>query len=112
MNCCPCCEKTLFVGCYNPCGMVIDFDMIVPMGMAGDWTLQLTFGRQIQRFTVSLSVGDDIKFNLSNLNEYYTYSLTLLDPDGNVVMVEVNGIEYDCFEFKTQVGAMQGIIIS
>lgn len=112
MNCCPCCEKTLFVGCYNPCGMVIDFDMIVPMGMAGDWTLQLTFGRQIQRFTVSLSVGDDIKFNLSNLNEYYTYSLTLLGPNGDIFLVEVNGEEYDCFEFKTQIGAMQGIIIS
>lgn len=112
MNCCPCCEKTLFIGCYNPCGMVIDFDMIVPMGMAGDWTLQLTFGRQIQRFTVSLSVGDDIKFNLSNLNEYYTYSLTLLGPNGDIFLVEVNGEEYDCFEFKTQIGAMQGIIIS
>jgi len=92
--------------------MVIDFDMIVPMGMAGDWTLQLTFGRQIQRFTVSLSVGDDIKFNLSNLNEYYTYSLTLLGPNGDIFLVEVNGEEYDCFEFKTQIGAMQGIIIS
>ena len=112
MNCCPCCENTLFIGCYNPCGMVIDFDMIVTGGMAGDWTLLLTFGRQKQKFVVSLAVGDDIKFNLSNLNEYYTYSLTLLDPDGNVVMVEVNGVEYDCFEFKTQVGAMQGIIIS
>lgn len=112
MNCCPCCENTLFLGCYNPCGMVIDFDMIVTGGMAGDWTLQLTFGRQIQNFVVSLAVGDDIKFNISNLNEYYTYSLTLLDPDGNVVMVEVNGVEYDCFEFKTQIGAIPGIIIS
>jgi hypothetical protein len=92
--------------------MVIDFDMIVTGGMAGDWTLQLTFGRQIQNFVVSLAVGDDIKFNLTNLNEYYTYSLTLLDPDGNVVMVEVNGVEYDCLEFKTQIGAIPGIIIS
>ena len=112
MNCCPCCENTLYLGCYNPCGMVIDFDMIVTGGMAGDWTLLLTFGRQKQKFVVSLSVGDDIKFNLSNLNEYYTYLLTLLDPDGNTVMVEVNGIEYDCFEFKTQIGAIPGIIMS
>jgi hypothetical protein len=46
------------------------------------------------------------------LNEYYTYSLTLLDPNGDIVLVEVNGEEYDCFEFKTTIGAINGIVIS
>jgi hypothetical protein len=36
----------------------------------------------------------------------------LRDPNGDIVLVEVNGEEYDCFEFKTQIGAINGIVIS
>jgi hypothetical protein len=41
---------------------------------------------------------------MPNLNENYTYTGQIIDPNGEVVNIEVDGIEYDCIEFSTKVG--------
>jgi len=47
--------------------------------------------------------GETVIFTLTNLNENYTYSGQIIDPNGEIVTLEVNGIEYDCIEFSTKI---------
>jgi hypothetical protein len=41
---------------------------------------------------------------MPNLNENYTYTGQIIGHDGEIVKIEVDGIEYDCIEFSTKVG--------
>ena len=111
MNCCNCCVKSLFLGCYSPCDMVLDFNDVVDLLDAGQWTLFLSFGRQYQQYTETFNVGDQIIFDLSNMNEFFTYDGYVLKPDGTKYTIDINGESYDCFEFMTKIGAISGIII-
>jgi hypothetical protein len=104
MSCCNCCTNTLNLGCFAPCGLAIDFSGGEPAVIAGEWVIKYEFGRRSGSQTVTLSDADPIAFTFTELNENYTYTATITDPNGNTYTRSVDGIEYDCFKFKTRAG--------
>jgi hypothetical protein len=103
MPCCNCCEKTLNLGCLNACNAVYDTGIVADAITKGDWVLELTFGSVNIYYSVNVSDGETVIFTLTNLNESYTYQGQIIDPNGEIVTLEVNGIEYDCIEFSTKI---------
>lgn len=103
MPCCNCCEKTLNLGCLNACNGIYDTGIVADAITAGTWVLELTFGSVNIYYSVDVLDGETVIFTLSNLNENYTYSGQIIDPNGEIVKLEVNGIEYDCIEFSTKI---------
>jgi len=103
MPCCNCCEKTLNLGCLNACNAVYNTGIVVDALTKGDWVLELTFGSINIYYSVNVSDGETVIFTLTNLNESYTYQGQIIEPNGEIVTLEVNGIEYDCIEFSTKI---------
>ena len=103
MPCCNCCEKTLNLGCFNACNFVYNTGIIADALTAGVWVLELTFGSVNVYYSVDVADGETVIFTLTNLNENYTYSGQIISPDGEVINIEVDGIEYDCIEFSTKI---------
>jgi len=104
MACCNCCENTLNLGCINSCDAAFDTGIVADALTAGVWVLQLSFGSVSLYYSVNVLDGDPVIFTLENLNESYTYTGQIIDPNGVIVNISVNGIEYDCIEFSTKVG--------
>jgi hypothetical protein len=103
MPCCNCCEKTLNLGCLNACNAVYNTGIVVDALTEGVWVLELTFGSVSIYYSVDVEDGETVIFELTNLNESYTYQGQIIDPNGEIVTLEVNGIEYDCIEFSTKI---------
>jgi hypothetical protein len=110
MPCCNCCEKTLNLGCLNACNAVYDTGIVVDALSEGVWVLQLSFGSISIYYSVDVEDGETVIFTLTNLNENYTYQGQIIDPNGEIVNVEVNGIEYDCIEFSTKVALYNNLL--
>ena len=104
MACCNCCEKTLILGCLNSCDAVFDTGIVADAITEGRWYLILTFGSISITYFIDVKDGDSVIFDMPNLNENYTYTGQIIGHDGEIVNIEVNGIEYDCIEFSTKVG--------
>jgi len=102
MSCCNCCENTLNLGCINSCDAVFNTDIIATI--AGVWILQLNFSNITIYYSFNAALFDIVIFTLENLNESYTYKGQIIDPNGEIVNISVNGIEYDCIEFSTKIG--------
>lgn len=103
MPCCNCCEKTLNLGCLNACDAVYNTGIVVDALTEGTWILELTFGSVSIYYSVDVEDGETVIFTLTNLNENYTYQGQIINPNGEIVTLEVNGIEYDCIEFSTKI---------
>ena len=103
MPCCNCCEKSLNLGCFNACNFVYNTGIVVDALTEGVWVLELTFGSVNVYYSVDVLDGETVIFTLTNLNENYTYSGQIINPNGEVVNIEFNGIEYDCIEFSTKI---------
>ena len=102
MACCDCCQKTLNLGCINSCDAGFDTGIIATI--AGVWILQLNFGNTKIFYSFNAAMFDTVIFSMTNLNESYTYTAQVIDPNGNIVSFSIDGIEYDCIEFSTIVG--------
>lgn len=105
--CCPCCDNTLTLGCFDPCGLIFDTGTIAGIGEDGTYTLILGFGRRDFRIEQDVAVGEPIKFSIPEVNENYTYIAQIKKPDGDVWMFG----EYDCFKFTTKLGGEPEIIL-
>lgn len=103
MPCCNCCEKSLNLGCFNACNFIYNTGIVADALTAGTWILELTFGSVNVYYSVDVLDGETVIFTLTNLNENYTYSGQIIDPNGEIITLEVNGIEYDCIEFSTKI---------
>ena len=110
MACCNCCENTLNLGCLNACDAVFNTGIIADALTAGRWYLILTFGSISITYFIDVKDGDSVIFTMTNLNENYTYTGQVINPQGEIVNFEVDGIEYDCFEFSTKVGLSNNTI--
>ena len=104
MACCNCCEKTLNLGCINSCNALFNTGIVADVLNEGVWVLQLTFGSISIYYSDNVVEGDTIVFDMPNLNENYTYTGQIIKPNGEILNIEVDGIEYDCIEFSTKVG--------
>lgn len=102
MPCCNCCEKTLNLGCLNACNAVYNTGIVADFFNEGIWVLELTFGSVTLYYSREVSANQIVIFELTNLNENYTYQGQIIDPNGEIISIEVDGIEYDCIEFSTK----------
>jgi hypothetical protein len=110
MSCCNCCNNTLNLGCFNSCDLTLNTGIVATAITAGTWVLELDFGRRVIYYSVDVADGETVVFNITNLNENYTYQGVLIDPNDNQVSFEVSGIEYDCIQFTTQIGKFDNLI--
>jgi len=100
--CCPCCDNTLNLGCFSPCGLIFDAG-IVGIGEGGEWSLRLDFGRRFLIFDNTFIDGQAIRFQLSNINELFTYTATITKPDGSIfTFTDIDSNVFDCFRFSTK----------
>ena len=104
MACCNCCENTLILGCINSCDAVFNTGIVANAITEGVWVLQLDFGSITIYYSADVLDGEEVIFTMTNLNESYTYKGQIIDPNGEIVNISVNGIEYDCIEFSTKIG--------
>lgn len=103
MSCCNCCKKTLNLGCRNPCNDIYHTGIVANSSTVGVWILELTFGSVSIYYSVDVLDGEEVVFTLTNLNENYTYSGQIIDPNGEIINIEVDGVIYDCIEFSTKI---------
>ena len=106
-NCCICCEfKTLKMGCVTTCeNLVISYTSPVQQ----NYTLVMQFGGQITEITSTIDAGLPLQFDISDLNESYTFTAYVrndITGDKIVFLDNIGGVfnRYDCFLFKTKVG--------
>ena len=111
-KCCKCCENTLNLGCFDPCGIQFEVGQSVPVGEAGQWALYLNFGRKLLAYRNELIEGQPINFLVGCINAYYTYTGYIEKPDGTTLYFVKDGIEYNCFQFSTQIEAKPGIMLN
>lgn len=103
MPCCNCCQKTLNLGCLNACNAIYDTGIVVDFFNEGVWVLELTFGSVNIYYSREVFANQNVIFEFTNLNENYTYSGQIINPNGDIVNIEIDGIEYDCIEFSTKI---------
>lgn len=103
MPCCNCCEKSLNLGCFNACNFIYNTGIVADFMNEGVWVLELTFGSVNLYYSRQVFANQTVIFELTNLNENYTYQGQIIDPNGEIITLEVNGIEYDCIEFSTKI---------
>lgn len=96
MSCC--CDKILFFCKQKSCGE-IDFD--VKAQLEGVHKLVTTFIGVEITIEKSFLPDDKIIFPLDQLNENYTYTCQLFDPEGNKILIRKDDVDYDCFVFET-----------
>lgn len=99
MNCNCCCTKTLDFCDQDVCG---ELDLDIKAQLPGVHTLVVHFLNVQYSLQSDLQVDENIVFSLEGLNENYTYTATLFDPNGKQILIKKSGVEYDCFTFHTQ----------
>jgi hypothetical protein len=68
---------------------------------SNDYSLVLDFLGQTVTIIQEQTEGDNIKFDVSMLNENYQYTGQVFDPSGEIVNIEDSPNSYDCIRFKT-----------
>lgn len=103
-NCCICCGyETLKLGCVTTCeNLVISYTSPSQQ----NYTLVVQFGGQITEITSTIDAGLPLQFDISDLNESYTFTTYIRDDatGDKMIFVDGSGTIYDCFLFKTKVG--------
>lgn len=101
MSCC--CLKTLNL-CSKPiCGLLILDKIVGESGESGDvlFTLVLDFLETTVTLSQAQTIGENISFDISMLNESFEYTGQIFDNAGNVVKITSGEVDYDCIKFKT-----------
>lgn len=93
-----CCIKTLNL-CKKPvCGNLV---ITQAAALNGNYTLLLDYLETSISVVSYQTAGEDIFFNISDLNENFQYTGQIFDSSGNLVTVEDSPESYDCIKFKT-----------
>ena len=101
MSCDCCCKKTLNLCSTSVCDEGIDFGITAQID--GDHKMIVDFLGLQYVITETFAVDDKIIFPVDSLNESFTYSGRVYEPDGKQVLIEKDGVQYDCFKFKTTI---------
>lgn len=93
-----CCLKTL-----NLCKKPVCGNLVINQASAlnGNYTLLLDYLETSISVVTYQTAGEDIFFNLSDLNENFQYTGQIFDSSGNLVTIEDSPDSYDCIKFKT-----------
>lgn len=111
-----CCIKTLNLCNVPVCGTLEILQASTApteSGVANVYSLILDYLETAVSLTQLQTEGENIKFNIGNLNENFQYTGQLFDADGNKVSITKDGEDYDCIKFRTiiQLSAETGLAI-
>jgi hypothetical protein len=98
-----CCLKTLHLCDVPVCG-VLELNVVAIAAespASTDYSLVLNFLNTTITLIQEQTPGDNVKFDVSMLNENYQYTGQLFDPSGEIVNIEDSPDSYDCIRFKT-----------
>jgi hypothetical protein len=98
-----CCLKTLHLCDVPVCG-VLELNVVAIAAespASTDYSLVLNFLNTTITLIQEQTPGENVKFDVSMLNENYQYTGQVFDPSGEIVNVESGGESYDCIKFKT-----------
>lgn len=98
MSCNCCCSKILKLCKVNACDSI---DFGITAQAEGVHKLVLDFLGSLTTLTETFGNGDEIIFPVTDLNENMIFTARLYQPDGKQIIISKDGVEYDCFEFKT-----------
>lgn len=101
MSCDCCCKKTLNICSVSICDDGIDIGITAQVD--GEHKMIVEFLSVQYVIVKTFAVDDKIIFPVSSLNESFTYTARVYEPDGKQVVIEKDAIQYDCFKFKTVV---------
>lgn len=95
-----CCTKILNLCKVAVCGEA-ELDLHVTAQVEGEHELRLNYlGVQLS-LKETFEADGAIKFPTAELNENYTYLGELFDPNGDKILIQKDGINYDCIQFET-----------
>ena len=106
---CICCKNTAFLGCYTPCE-TLTLPILSPSTQT--YTLSLNFAGNVVELESVVGGGANLAFDISKLNEFYLFEGVLKVGGVDLVLVDGNGIEYDCVSFKTDLGVNNNFVSS
>ena len=86
------------LGKVNSCGEVI-FNAAALI--SGYYTFNLDYNGTSAQVNKFILIGSAITLQVSGLNESYVYDFTIIDPEGNEVVIDYDGTEYSQFRIQT-----------
>lgn len=99
-----CCCVNVYDFCnQNVCGSGLFKPLNLVALKTGDYVLSLDFMGIILNIKSTLTVGDPLSFDITGLNESFTYKGIILDPDNEQVEFTSGDVIYDCVMFQTKI---------
>lgn len=100
MSCC--CTRILNICNVPVCGILeLKQPATAESGIENIYTLLLDFLETTVTVVNDQTEGENIKFDITSLNENFQYTGQIFDALGNLVTLISDGVEYDCLKFKT-----------
>lgn len=99
---CICCTKKLDLGCVTTCDtLTISYTSLT----TETYTLLVDFGQQLIEITADITIGNELIFDISGLNQSYIFTGQIKNAAGDVLsFVDGSNNVYDCFLFQTIIG--------
>jgi hypothetical protein len=103
---CRCCANRLQLGCLDACGLLIFH--ITNTAPNDIFLLEVEFLNtkiRLSNQSPIIVAGDKPTFDISQLNEKFTFIGFLYRNGTPVVLIDANAMQYDCIGFNTQIGS-------
>lgn len=78
-NCNNTCDCTTDLGCFDPCG---NLELEDTANYTGNYTLKVGYLGSTVKVEAAQTIGEPIAFPLSGLNESFTFTAEILEPEG------------------------------
>lgn len=104
---CICCTTVFYLGCYTVCQTLV-LPIISPRTRT--YILRLNFSGIIIELSSEIAGGENLSFDISNLNEFYKFEGKLIANGVELVLVDDDGEQYDCISFSTNLGINENIV--
>lgn len=103
-----CCVKILNLCKVRVCGVLelAQSATEAESGVENAYSLVLDFLDTTVTIVNKQQAGENIVFDVSDLNENYEYTGQVFDSAGQPVMISYNSAQYDCIKFKTVINSV------
>lgn len=98
MACCFCTNTLDFCRIVSCLGKL---SLGVQAANTGTYILEADFLDSVQRVYQDFEAGDNLEFDISGLNENYSFKSRVLSPTGAQITKTVSDVVYNCFSFET-----------
>lgn len=104
MSVCKCCTNIYDLGCKVVCD---ELELPLEALLDGDHKVFIEYkGQTFEYVCTVVYIGENITIPANLLNENYEHIISVTDPDGEELIYEYDGVEYDCFKVQTKVGIL------